>query len=58
VRNAYRQVLGREASAQEVEQSLTFIDAMQSAKSGNDEKSAWARLFQALFASAEFRYKG
>jgi hypothetical protein len=23
----------------------------------NDEKTAWARLYQALFASAEFRYR-
>jgi hypothetical protein len=55
VERVYREVLSRAATEAEIEQSLSFIDAMRSNTSGdNDEKSAWARLYQALFASAEF----
>jgi cytochrome c553 len=58
VERVYREVLSRAATEAEIEQSLSFIDAMRSNTSGdNDEKSAWARLYQALFASAEFRYR-
>jgi len=58
VLRVYREVLNREATAAEIELSLSFIDSMQSTGSAeNDEKSAWARLYQALFASAEFRYR-
>jgi hypothetical protein len=58
VQRVYREVLNREATAAEIERSLTFIDAMRSTQAtDNDEKTAWARLYQALFASAEFRYR-
>ncbi|MBI3680487.1 MAG: PSD1 domain-containing protein [Acidobacteria bacterium] len=54
----YREVLSRDPTEVEIERSMTFLDAMRSAQSGdNDEKTAWARLYQALFATAEFRYR-
>ncbi len=54
----YREVLSRDATQAEIDRSLSFIDAMRSnASEHNDEKTAWARLYQALFASAEFRYR-
>jgi len=61
IQRAYREVLARDASTAELERSLQFVDAMRSmAKSDGtevDETTAWARLYQALFASAEFRYR-
>lgn len=54
----YREVLNRDPSDEEVNRSMHFLDAMRSQQAGdNDEKTAWARLYQALFASAEFRYR-
>ncbi|MBI4906836.1 MAG: PSD1 domain-containing protein [Acidobacteria bacterium] len=58
VLRVYREVLSRDATQAEIDRSLSFIDAMRSNTSEhNDEKTAWARLYQALFASAEFRYR-
>ncbi len=58
VQRAYREVLAREARAEEVEKALRFLDAIRSeAGAAPDEKTAWARFYQALFASAEFRYR-
>ncbi|MFN7934285.1 MAG: PSD1 and planctomycete cytochrome C domain-containing protein [Bryobacteraceae bacterium] len=58
VNRVYREVLNRDATQAEIERSLSFLDTMRSTQSGdNDEKTAWARLYQALFASAEFRYR-
>jgi Protein of unknown function (DUF1549)/Protein of unknown function (DUF1553)/Planctomycete cytochrome C len=46
----YRETLGRAPSAEELKRSAEYL------KSGED-KTAWSRLYQALFASAEFRYR-
>ena len=51
---AYREVLGRLPSAKEADQGLTYVA---DAKGKDGEAGAWARLYQALFASAEFRYR-
>ena len=45
----YRGTLGRKPTPAEIERALEYLK-------GDDEKSAWARLQQVLFASAEFRY--
>jgi hypothetical protein len=50
ITKAYREVLGRAPSADEVKRSAEFVKA-------GDDKIAWSRLYQALFASAEFRYR-
>jgi len=58
VMRMYREVLSRDANESEIERSMSFLDATRSSKTGEvDEKTAWARLYQALFASAEFRYR-
>jgi hypothetical protein len=54
VSRAYREVLGRLPTAKELDQSLTYV---QSTKQNDGEAEAWAKLYQALFASAEFRYR-
>jgi len=46
----YQQVLGREPSQQEAEETLRYLDSFQ------DEASGWASVYHALFASLEFRY--
>jgi hypothetical protein len=46
---AYRLALGREPTAGEREVAQRFLK-------GKSEKDAWAAIFHALFASAEFRY--
>lgn len=54
----YRQVLSRKATPAELDQALEFLAAMRSSQTeDNDERTAWARLYQSLFASAEFRYR-
>ncbi|HEY3840597.1 MAG TPA: PSD1 and planctomycete cytochrome C domain-containing protein [Bryobacteraceae bacterium] len=50
---AYREVLGRAPTAPELAKSLEFVQA----GSGSAESEAWEHLYQALFASAEFRYR-
>jgi hypothetical protein len=50
IRKAYRLTLGREPTAGERDVAMRFL-----AKS-KDTKEAWAGLFHALFASADFRY--
>ncbi len=54
VKLAYRQALGRLPKSDEVIWSLNFVKADSDPAS---ESAAWAKLFQALFASAEFRYR-
>ncbi len=54
IQRAYEEVLGRLPSAKEVDQSLTYVA---SSKLKDGEAAAWAKLYQALFASAEFRYR-
>jgi hypothetical protein len=51
IRRAYRWTLGRDPTPSEREVSLKFLAA-----NGRDPKDAWAALFHALFASADFRY--
>ncbi len=46
---AYREVLGRAPTAPEMASSLAFVKA--------SDAVAWEHLYQALFASAEFRYR-
>jgi hypothetical protein len=47
---AYRRTLGREPTAGEREIMTRFLNR------GGDPKEAWAAVFHALFASADFRY--
>ena len=54
IQRAYEEVLGRLPDAKEVDRSLTYV-ASSTLKDG--EAGAWAKLYQALFASAEFRYR-
>ena len=49
VTRAYREVLGRTPTAPELARSLEFVKA--------SDAVAWEHLYQALFASAEFRYR-
>jgi hypothetical protein len=51
VARMYREVLGRAPSAEEMKSSLEFVNA------GGPEPAAWSQLYQALFGSAEFRYR-
>jgi hypothetical protein len=52
VRRAYRRTLGRAPSAAEERLALDFVGRDGSA----DPEAAWAQVFQALFASLDFRY--
>jgi Protein of unknown function (DUF1553) len=52
VGRVYREVLGRAPAADEVKRSLEFVES-----EGGLPAAAWGRLYQALFASAEFRYR-
>ena len=55
---AYREVLARDPDARERELALQFVDQAQSGLAENQKATeAWSRLYQALFASAEFRYR-
>jgi hypothetical protein len=56
VARVYREVLGRAPSAEEAKSSLEFVKASE-AGPGLAEQTAWSELYQALFASAEFRYR-
>jgi hypothetical protein len=47
---AYREVLGRAPTADELKRSVEYVSA-------GDDAVAWSHLYQALFASAEFRYR-
>ena len=63
VKHVYRQVLSREPTRQELEQALAFVRSAysttnQTESSAPQAQQAWARLYQALFGSAEFRYRG
>jgi len=58
----YQLALGRSATSQEIERSLTFIDTACEAVADNQQKQqdsklkAWAGFCQVMLASAEFRY--
>ncbi len=59
---AFRQVLGRAPGPEEVKRALEFVSVSAEAETSsgdaeNRERASWARLYQALFASAEFRYR-
>lgn len=63
VKHVYRQVLSREPTRQELEQALAFVRSAYDTtnpteSSAPQAQQAWARLYQALFGSAEFRYRG
>jgi uncharacterized protein DUF1553 len=49
----YREVLGRTPTAEELKRSAEYLKAAAAA----EDKAAWSHLYQALFASAEFRYR-
>jgi len=49
ITRAYREVLGRAPTAPELARSLAFVKT--------PDPVAWEHLYQALFASAEFRYR-
>ena len=62
VTRVYREVLGRLPTPEEVKQSLEFMKVSSEASETAAEpatahQTAWGRLYQALFASAEFRYR-
>jgi cytochrome c553 len=63
VRLAYRQTLSREPAKVELAQALAYIqesvksDSRADASPGVKTQDAWARFYQVLFASAEFRYR-
>ena len=50
----FRSTVAREPGAEEMAWSLTFVRKAQQA---GPTASAWARLYQAMFATAEFRYR-
>jgi hypothetical protein len=50
----YREALGRAPGAEELKRSLEFLE---SADPSGSKLKAWSRLYQALFTSAEFRYR-
>jgi hypothetical protein len=50
ISRAYRETLGRAPTAEELKWSSEYMQA-------GDDQAAWSRLYQALFASAEFRYR-
>ena len=59
----YRLALGRSATSQEVERSLTFLDRGMCEDDDDNqrqrpdsEQKAWAGFCQVVLASAEFRY--
>ena len=63
VKHVYLQVLSREPTRQELERALAFVRSAydttnQTESSAPQAQQAWARLYQALFGSAEFRYRG
>jgi hypothetical protein len=59
----YREVLGRAPTADELKRSAEYLKAAAAAASAEtgattaDDKAAWSHLYQALFATAEFRYR-
>jgi hypothetical protein len=58
----YREVFSRAPNPVEAKASLEFLKASaQAEETGAEpaasERAAWGRLYQALFASAEFRYR-
>ena len=62
IARVYREVLGRMPTPEDVKQSLEFMKISSVASdTGADPaaagQTAWGRLYQALFASAEFRYR-
>jgi hypothetical protein len=62
IARVYREVLGRMPTPDEVKWSLEFMKVSAVASdTGADpataDNTAWSRLYQALFASAEFRYR-
>jgi cytochrome c553 len=63
VRLAYRQTLSREPTKAELARSVAYIqesvksDSRSDASPGVKTQDAWARFYQVLFASAEFRYR-
>jgi hypothetical protein len=54
ITRAYREVLGRAPTPVELAKSLDFVKISDAAAS---DQVAWEHLYQALFASAEFRYR-
>jgi hypothetical protein len=53
ITRAYREVLSRAPTADELKKSAGYL----SAEDQTDELSHWSRMYQVLFASAEFRYR-
>jgi len=54
VQTIYQQVLGRAPTAQEAAQAHEYVKNSRKPDDAKSEREAWARLYQALFASAEF----
>ena len=53
ITRVYREVLGRNPTAGEVKKSAEYIQSL----SASEAATTWGRLYQALFESAEFRYR-
>ena len=63
VRRAFQQALSRNPTKDELERALEFVRAQmdsdgEETPEGSGVQQAWARLYHALFSSAEFRYRG
>ncbi|MEZ5299414.1 MAG: PSD1 and planctomycete cytochrome C domain-containing protein [Verrucomicrobiales bacterium] len=57
IHHTYAHALGRRPSAAEQNQAAAYLqNFLREAKDKSAEQDAWSNLFQALFASAEFRY--
>ena len=62
LKRAYHQVLSREPNRDEMDRALAFVrTTLSPAEEGESStpplQEAWARLYEALFSSAEFRYR-
>jgi hypothetical protein len=56
VKHAFRLVLGRAATSQEISLALIFLEGAPAGDAGQDEAEAFADFVQALIASLDFRY--
>jgi len=61
VRRVFQQVFSRDPNKTEIDRTLKFIrdtmGSVQESSEGQKQQEAWTRLYHALFASAEFRYR-
>jgi hypothetical protein len=53
---AWREALGRDVTAQEIQQAITFVQATEQESGSEADPTAWVALCQALLMTNEFRY--